>query len=207
MLASQPLVPAGNRGLERPADHAVIRHVVRRAKRVNRPDDIGRDDVEVRGELILQVGEEFGVGAELKDGGSPRFARELRVLRLVGPRAEPAGRPDTHQNVRVSRHRPVRESRLDDDLRASSHRRQRAIRLLRERAHGGWTLVARNRDDLKSSRAKRLDIARFVLGAFPSQDRRVRVFVGRPVQRPVRDGQLESGAMAAADKRRQIGWR
>src|ERR1700674_3142534 len=48
----------------------------------------GCDDVEELGCVLLDLAEEFCIEAELEDRPSARFAREFRVVRLVGPRAE-----------------------------------------------------------------------------------------------------------------------
>src|SRR5256885_11961222 len=47
-----------------------------------------RDDMEASWLRALHGGEHLAVGAELEDRAGPRFARELRVHRLVGPGAE-----------------------------------------------------------------------------------------------------------------------
>ena len=83
---------------------------------------VAEQDVDARGREALDRRDPLAVEAELEDVGGLRVPRELRVERLVAPRAEVGGRVDAEEEVGDAAPAVADERRLVDDLDAGAHR-------------------------------------------------------------------------------------
>ena len=110
-----------DRGLQPLANEPIERGEVGDTEGLNGIDRIWCDDVEPLGQSFLDSLEEIRVERQLEDRGAARFPRELRVVDLVGPRAENARRFDSAQNVGKPQPFAVAEDPLRDGRLALAH--------------------------------------------------------------------------------------
>ena len=103
----------------------------RRRTRCGRNDScrlVPEQHVDLRRLEPLDARDLLAVEAELQDVGGLRVPGELRVERLVAPRAERRRRLDAHQEVGVTAPAVAREDALVDDVDAGAHRGDRLAR-------------------------------------------------------------------------------
>jgi hypothetical protein len=84
-----------------------------------------------------------------------RIACELRIHRLVGPRAERRGQLDSQQDISDAEEIVTAKRRLHDRLSASAHGSEGCLRIL----------CVPEVNDARTRLAKALDVGAFVLGA------------------------------------------
>ena len=201
-------VRPGNRGQQIGAHAAVVRRVVVHAVAVHlvvwRHLE-RRHDMEVLGRHALEPREQIRVERELQDGAAARLACELRVPRLVGPRAEAARHAvrERHaaQDVGIAHPSFPAQRRLDHDVRAISKRRLGA----REARLAVITVgEVHHREPL---RAQPLHIARLVLDTPLAERRQERIVERGFLKLSRRHGHVEPGAVAAPEEGGEVGGR
>ena len=192
-------------GAHRPVVGGIVGHAERLHAEVWRGVRVGRGrrhhHVEALRRHALQVREQVCVGRELQDGAAARLTRQLGVVRLVAPRAESAGSIDADQHVGATEPARHRQRRLVDGVRAGRHRRARGRHLRRQRS------LLRDLHHVATVGAQRVEIALLVLESAICQRLRERVDPHRRRERAVHSGEIERGAMTAAEERGEVGGR
>ena len=92
-----------------------------------------RHHVEALRRHTLHPRQQLGIRRELQDGATARLSRELRVVRLVAPRAEGTRTLHAHEHVRVTTPAVAAKRCLVDHVHPARHRRARPLVRLLER--------------------------------------------------------------------------
>ncbi len=191
-----------DRGRQVPAHGPVVRREVRDAERLDRIDGFRGDDVEHLGHGLLDAGEKVRVERQLKDRRAARFHRELRVVDLVRPRAEEAGRFDAAKDVGDARPLAAAQQALCDGGQALAHGIEGAVGGFGRGTEGQIAeiedLVARGRD--------RFDV--LLLVRHPALDEEVEEGIGihrRLRPQPLRHLHVQRGAVPAGQEPAEVG--
>ena len=141
------------------------------------------------------------VETELQDVGGLRVPRELRVQRLVAPRAERRRRLDAHQEVSHPTPPLPDECSLEDDIHTGAHR----LHCLAGGALPVEVGLERHLRDRLTLVLQPLQISGLVLTPLPKHELHLLVLHHRPHQVATRNPQVERSQVGAGQIRRKIG--
>jgi hypothetical protein len=189
----------GNRAMESLANEPIKRTEVGEPERLNRINWIRGNDVELLGQRLLDAGKEIGVERELEDCRPTCLPRELRVVNLVRPRTEGAGRLDSAKDIRDSQPPVGPKHALSDGSVALVHGLEAAL-------HGFGTRETAEIEDLVATLLDRLDVLLLMLFATLLQKLQERVRGPRGFRpEPERNLHVQRGAMPAGQKAAEVG--